>query len=67
MARQPKSTSKAPHKTSLGVEDLVHTGATRKNIPTVEHQSVMAEHQRAPRQARYPRQYAVAGGAVRPA
>ena len=34
MARQPKSTSKAPHKTGLGVEDLVHTGATRKNIPT---------------------------------
>ncbi|MDO4794471.1 MAG: site-specific DNA-methyltransferase [Brachymonas sp.] len=55
MARQPKSTSKAPHKTGLGVEDLVHTGATRKNIPTVEHQSVMDAAQRAPRQARYPR------------
>ena len=54
MARQPKSTSKAPHKTGLGVEDLVHTGATRKNIPTAEHQSVMDAAQRAPRQARYP-------------
>ena len=51
MARQPKSTSKKP----ISVEDLVHTGATRKNIPTVEHQSVMDAAQRAPMQARYPR------------
>ncbi|PAT39522.1 site-specific DNA-methyltransferase [Vandammella animalimorsus] len=55
MARQPKSSSKAPHKTGLGVEDLVHATATRKNIPTAEHQSVMDATQRAPRQARYPR------------
>ncbi|WP_347484714.1 site-specific DNA-methyltransferase [Vandammella animalimorsus] len=55
MARQPKSSSKAPHKTGLGVEDLVHATATRKNIPTAEHQSVMDAAQRAPRQARYPR------------
>ena len=61
MARQPKSTgasqaaSKASQKPPIGVEDLVHATATRKNIPTAEHQSVMAEAQRAPRQARYPR------------
>ncbi|RMX09320.1 site-specific DNA-methyltransferase [Vandammella animalimorsus] len=55
MARQPKSTGKAPQKSPIGVEDLVHTGATRKNIPTAEHQSVMDAAQRAPRQARYPR------------
>ncbi|RRD57899.1 site-specific DNA-methyltransferase [Comamonadaceae bacterium OH2545_COT-014] len=55
MARQPKSSSKAPQKPPIGVEDLVHTGATRKNIPTAEHQSVMDAAQRAPRQARYPR------------
>lgn len=57
MARQPKSTgaSKATSKNPISVEDLVHTGATRKNIPTAEHQSVMDAAQRAPMQARYPR------------
>ena len=57
MARQPQSTgtSKATSKTPISVEDLIHTGATRKNIPTVEHQSVMAQEQRVPMQARYPR------------
>ncbi|PAT30763.1 site-specific DNA-methyltransferase [Vandammella animalimorsus] len=61
MARQPKSTgasqaaSKASQKPPIGVEDLVHATATRKNIPTAEHQSIMDATQRAPRQARYPR------------
>ncbi|QHS10940.1 site-specific DNA-methyltransferase [Sinimarinibacterium sp. NLF-5-8] len=47
MTRKPK----AP----LGVEDIVHTEATRKNIPTVEHQSVMQQHEQAPIKVKYPR------------
>lgn len=48
---KPKAASKNP----ISVEDLVHTGATRKNIPTVEHQAVMTERDKKPVQVRYPR------------
>ena len=37
------------------VEDLVHNEAKRKNIPTVEHQSVMQHHEQAPVKVTYPR------------
>ncbi|WP_260404268.1 site-specific DNA-methyltransferase [Pseudomonas sp. RIT778] len=37
------------------VEQLTHTEAKRKNIPTVEHQSVMQHHEQAPIKVRYPR------------
>ena len=50
MARQPRK-PKAP----LGVEDIVHSEAKRKNIPTVEHQSVMQKHEQAPVKVQYPR------------
>jgi possible DNA methylase len=59
MARQPKSSgasqaaSKTSRKTGLDVQDLVHTEATRKNIPTVEHQSVMQQHEQAPLKVTY--------------
>ena len=45
--RQPK----AP----LAVETLKHEGATRKNIPTAEYQSVMAEDEQIPRPVAYER------------
>lgn len=59
MVRQPKSSgasqaaSKTSRKTGLDVQDLVHTEATRKNIPTVEHQSVMQQHEQAPLKVTY--------------
>lgn len=37
------------------VADLTHGGAKRKNIPTVEHQSVMQHHEQAPIKVKYPR------------
>ncbi|KWT13897.1 hypothetical protein [Pseudomonas amygdali] len=37
------------------IEQLTHTEAKRKNIPTVEHQSVMQHHEQAPVKVRYPR------------
>jgi len=37
------------------IEDLVHNEAKRKNIPTVEHQSVMQHHEQAPVKVTYPR------------
>ena len=37
------------------IEDLVHNEAKRKNIPTVEHQSVMQHHEQAPVKVKYPR------------
>ena len=37
------------------VETLTHDGATRKNIPSVEQQSIAAQEHIAPRQIRYPR------------
>ncbi|WP_010090385.1 site-specific DNA-methyltransferase [Burkholderia ubonensis] len=41
--------------TSKVIEDLVHNEAKRKNIPTVEHQSVMQHHEQAPVKVTYPR------------
>jgi len=37
------------------VETLVHEDAKRKNIPTVEYQSVLKKEQQAPRELKYPR------------
>jgi len=37
------------------IEDLVHGEAKRKNIPTVEHQSVMQHHEQAPVKVTYSR------------
>lgn len=53
MPRQSSESTKP--KSSLDVHDFVHAEAKRKNIPTVEHQSVMQEHEQAPVQVRYPR------------
>lgn len=40
---------------SRQVTDLTHGEARRKNIPTVEHQSVMQQHEQAPIKVSYPR------------
>ena len=37
------------------VETIQHTGATRKNIPSAEHQSVLEKTEAAPRPVKYPR------------
>lgn len=37
------------------IEQITHTEAKRKNIPTVEHQSVMQHHEQAPIKVAYPR------------
>ncbi|UQW77112.1 site-specific DNA-methyltransferase [Pseudomonas avellanae] len=37
------------------IEQITHTEAKRKNIPTVEHQSVMQHHEQASVKVRYPR------------
>ena len=37
------------------VETIRHTGATRKNIPSAEHQSVLEKTEAAPRPVKYPR------------
>ncbi len=50
MTPKPRK-AKAP----IDVADLVHTEAKRKNIPTVEHQSVMQHHEQAPVKVAYPR------------
>jgi adenine-specific DNA-methyltransferase len=47
-------------KTKLAIVDLTHPEATRKNIPTAEHQSVMQRHEQAPVRVSYPR----GGGAL---
>ena len=47
-----KSATPAPAKQ---VADLTHGEAKRKNIPTVEHQSVMQRHEQTPIEVRYPR------------
>jgi len=44
----------APAKT-LTIADLTHPEATRKNIPTAEHQSVMTADEQAPIEVAYPR------------
>ncbi len=52
MARKSAASKSAKPKT---VEALKHDEAKRRNIPTVEHQSVMDKAQQAPRLVRYPR------------
>jgi len=47
-----KASSRKPRKT---VETLKHTDASRKNIPTAEHQSVMARDEQTPIQVAYER------------
>lgn len=42
--------------TPLSVETLKHEGATRKNIPTAEYQSVMKKEQQSPVRVAYPRE-----------
>lgn len=37
------------------IEQITHSEAKRKNIPTVEHQSVVQRHEQAPRQVAWPR------------
>ncbi|UYK80744.1 site-specific DNA-methyltransferase [Xanthomonas sacchari] len=48
-----KSTSKPV--AAKQVADLTHPEAKRKNIPTVEHQAVMQQHEQAPVKVAYPR------------
>ena len=45
----------AKRKSSKSVEVLVHDAATRKNIPTAEHEPVMAEDDRNPVEVAYER------------
>lgn len=42
-------------KSAQRVDQITHTEARRKNIPTVEHQSVMLQHEHAPVQVEYSR------------
>jgi len=49
------STPRRAASASKTVADLTHREATRKNIPTVEHQSVMSPDEQAPIQVRYTR------------
>ncbi len=45
----------SPPKPPISVETLNHDGATRKNIPTAEYQSVMAKDEQKPVRVAYPR------------
>lgn len=47
--------TKKPQTPGKSIEQITHTEAKRKNIPTVEHQSVMQHHEQAPVQVAYPR------------
>lgn len=47
--------TKKTQMTGKSIEQITHTDAKRKNIPTVEHQSVMQQHEQAPVQVTYPR------------
>lgn len=47
--------TKKTQKPGKSIEQITHTEAKRKNIPTVEHQSVMQQHEQAPVKVRYPR------------
>lgn len=47
--------TKKTQKPSKSIEQITHTEAKRKNIPTVEHQSVMQHHEQAPVKVAYPR------------
>ncbi|WP_186165064.1 site-specific DNA-methyltransferase [Burkholderia gladioli] len=46
---------KKSQKPGKSIEQITHTEAKRKNIPTVEHQSVMQQHEQAPVKVKYPR------------
>ncbi len=41
--------------TTKTVDTIKHDGATRKNIPTAEYQSVLQKEEQSPKQVRYPR------------
>jgi adenine-specific DNA-methyltransferase len=47
--------TKKNQKPGKSIEQITHTEAKRKNIPTVEHQSVMQHHEQAPVKVAYPR------------
>jgi adenine-specific DNA-methyltransferase len=47
--------TKTTQKPGKSIEQITHTEATRKNIPTVEHQSVMQHHEQVPVKVAYPR------------
>ncbi|MDF3861301.1 DNA methyltransferase [Achromobacter denitrificans] len=47
--------TKKTQKPGKSIEQITHTEAKRKNIPTVEHQSVMQHHEQAPVKVAYPR------------
>jgi adenine-specific DNA-methyltransferase len=47
--------TKKTQKPGKSIEQITHTEAKRKNIPTVEHQSVMQQHEQAPVKVAYPR------------
>lgn len=47
--------TKKTQKLGKSIEQITHTEAKRKNIPTVEHQSVMQQHEQAPVKVAYPR------------
>lgn len=47
--------TKKTQKPGKSIEQITHTEAKRKNIPTVEHQSVMQHHEQAPVRVAYPR------------
>jgi len=47
--------TKKTQKPGKSIEQITHTEAKRRNIPTVEHQSVMQHHEQAPVKVAYPR------------
>ena len=50
--------------TTKTVDTIKHDGATRKNIPTAEYQSVLQKEEQSPKQVRYPRTVAGAVGNI---
>jgi len=52
MSKSRKPANKSAVK---AIDDLTHSAATRKNIPTVEYQAVMSKEQQAPIAVTYPR------------
>ncbi|MCM2621518.1 site-specific DNA-methyltransferase [Alcaligenes faecalis] len=47
--------TKNTQKLGKSIEQIIHTEATRRNIPTQEHQAVMQQHEQAPVRVTYPR------------
>jgi len=47
--------TKKTQKPGKSIEQITHTEAKRRNIPTVEHQSVMQQHEQVPVKVAYPR------------